>query len=102
MLNETGLGAPENWTFGDGFVERLRYEIDPQWRGEIPRTILITRDGAQPLSRGLPTWTTFAPGLMVLGIALRTCTPRRCTSSGRRVSTSCTRFCVTIKILRMQ
>jgi hypothetical protein len=24
----------------------LRYEIDPQWRGEIPRTMLITRDGA--------------------------------------------------------
>src|SRR5215467_312368 len=28
----------------------------------------------------------------MLGIALRTCTPRRWTSSGRRVSTSCTRF----------
>src|SRR6201987_3506452 len=46
MLAETGLAAAENWTFGDGFVERLRYEIDPQWRGEIPRTMLITRDGA--------------------------------------------------------
>jgi hypothetical protein len=45
MLAETGLAAAENWTFGDGFVERLRYEIDPQWRGEIPRTILIARDG---------------------------------------------------------
>jgi hypothetical protein len=32
----------------------------------------------------------------MLGIALRTCTPRRWTSSGRRVSTSCTRFCVSI------
>jgi hypothetical protein len=46
MLAETGLAAAENWTFGDGFVERLRYEIDPQWRGEIPRTMLIARDGA--------------------------------------------------------
>jgi thiol-disulfide isomerase/thioredoxin len=24
MLAETGLAAAENWTFGDGFVERLR------------------------------------------------------------------------------
>ena len=46
MLAETGLAAAENWTFGDGFVERLRYEIDPRWRGEIPRTMLIARDGA--------------------------------------------------------
>ena len=34
--------------------------------------------------------------MRMLGIALRTCTPRRCTSSGSRVSTSCTRFCVSI------
>jgi hypothetical protein len=45
MLAETGLTPAENWTFGDGFVERLRYEIDPHWRGEIPRTLLIARDG---------------------------------------------------------
>ena len=32
----------------------------------------------------------------MLGIALLTCTPRRCTSSGRRDSASCTRFCVSI------
>jgi hypothetical protein len=27
-------------------VERLRYEVDRQWRGEIPRTMLIGRDGS--------------------------------------------------------
>ncbi len=32
-LAQTGLAPAENWTFGDGFVERLRYEIDPQWKG---------------------------------------------------------------------
>ena len=46
MLAQTGLAAAENWTFGDGFVERLRYEIDPQWQGDIPRTLLIARDGS--------------------------------------------------------
>jgi hypothetical protein len=46
MLAETGLAAAENWMLGDSFVERLRYEVDRRWRGEIPRTMLIGRDGS--------------------------------------------------------
>ena len=45
MLENAGLGAAENWLFADGFVERLRFEIDPAWQGDIPRTLLIARDG---------------------------------------------------------
>jgi thiol-disulfide isomerase/thioredoxin len=45
MLEKAGLGAAENWLFSDGFVERLRFEIDPAWQGDIPRTLLIARDG---------------------------------------------------------
>jgi thiol-disulfide isomerase/thioredoxin len=46
MLGESGLSAgAENWMFSDDFVERLRYEIDPHWQGEIPRTLLIAADG---------------------------------------------------------
>jgi thiol-disulfide isomerase/thioredoxin len=45
MLEKAGLQAAENWIFSDGFVERLRFEIDPAWQGDIPRTILISRDG---------------------------------------------------------
>ena len=45
MLDRAGLGTAENWLFSDGFVERLRFEIDPAWQGEIPRTMLIARDG---------------------------------------------------------
>jgi thiol-disulfide isomerase/thioredoxin len=45
MLQKAGLGAAENWVFSDGFVERLRFEIDPAWQGEIPRTVLIATDG---------------------------------------------------------
>ena len=40
---EGRAGAAENWLFSDGFVERLRFEIDPAWQGEIPRTLLIAR-----------------------------------------------------------
>ena len=39
------LWPAENWIFNDGFVERLRFEIDPAWQGDIPRTLLIARDG---------------------------------------------------------
>ena len=45
MLAKTGLASAENWMFADDFVERLRFEINPRWRGEIPMTLLITRDG---------------------------------------------------------
>ena len=45
MLHKAGLSSVENWTFSDGFVERLRFEIDPTWQGDIPRTTLIARDG---------------------------------------------------------
>jgi len=45
MLQKAGLGSAENWIFDDGFVERLRFEIDPTWQGDIPRTLLIAADG---------------------------------------------------------
>jgi hypothetical protein len=32
--------------FSDGFADRLRFEIDPAWQGDIPRTMLIARGGA--------------------------------------------------------
>jgi thiol-disulfide isomerase/thioredoxin len=54
MLDESGLSArAENWMFGDDFVERLRYEIDPRWQGEIPRTVLIAADGTTTSLEGV-------------------------------------------------
>lgn len=44
MLERSGLAQAENWIF-DGFADRLRFEIDPTWQGDIPRTLLITREG---------------------------------------------------------
>ncbi len=45
MLRRSGLSSAENWMFSDGFAERLRYEIDPAWQGDIPRTMLVSGDG---------------------------------------------------------
>jgi thiol-disulfide isomerase/thioredoxin len=52
MLEKAGLTSAENWIFNDGFVERLRFEIDPAWQGDIPRTMLISRDGAITIIEG--------------------------------------------------
>jgi len=45
MLQNAGLSSAENWIFSDGFAERLRFEIDPAWQGDIPRTMLISSKG---------------------------------------------------------
>src|SRR3954452_3801399 len=52
MLDKSGLAAAENWIFSDGFAERLRFEIDPNWQGEIPRSILVGRDGSRTTIEG--------------------------------------------------
>ncbi len=33
-----GLGAAEQWVFADPQPEKLRFEIDRRWWGELPRT----------------------------------------------------------------
>ncbi len=45
-LAGAGLTGVESWIFADRFAERLRYEIDPRWRGELPHTVLIDRAGS--------------------------------------------------------
>ena len=44
-LRTAGLGQVESWGFADRFAARLRFEIDPRWQGEMPRTLLIAADG---------------------------------------------------------
>jgi len=53
MLARANLAKVENWTFTDRFNERLRYEIDPAWAGELPRTLLIDRDGKETVLTGV-------------------------------------------------
>ena len=52
-LDRAGLGSAESWAFTDRFYERLRYEIDPAWAGELPRTEMIARDGTVTVLRGV-------------------------------------------------
>lgn len=52
FLDQSGLAGAENWIFADPFVERLRYEVDPQWHGEIPLTLLIAGNGTRTTIEG--------------------------------------------------
>jgi hypothetical protein len=38
FLRQHDLREVETWMFADEFTERVRYAIDPSWRGELPRT----------------------------------------------------------------
>ncbi|MBI4986769.1 MAG: redoxin domain-containing protein [Rhodocyclales bacterium] len=44
LLAATGLAQRDTWVFGDAAPERLRFEIDRRWGGEMPRTYLFDRD----------------------------------------------------------
>ncbi len=45
VLAQHRLAGVEAWVFADAFTERLRYAIDRQWQGELPRTYLHGADG---------------------------------------------------------
>lgn len=36
-LTEFKLAQAEAWVFADSFVDRLRFEVDKKWHGELPR-----------------------------------------------------------------
>jgi len=41
FLKRYDPGAVESWIFADEYSERVRYAVDPAWRGELPRTYLF-------------------------------------------------------------
>ena len=44
-LKRAGLDGVPSYAFADSFTERLMFEAARDWRGELPRTHLITADG---------------------------------------------------------
>jgi thiol-disulfide isomerase/thioredoxin len=40
-LKRYGLDRLDTWVFADAVPERLRYAIDPAWRGELPKSYLF-------------------------------------------------------------
>lgn len=47
VLARAGLAGVQSWRFGTAFSDRLYFEVDPEWQGELPRTVLLSADGTQ-------------------------------------------------------
>ena len=45
-LAKAGLAGAEQWALADDFEQNIRFAIDRDWMGELPRTQLIGRDGS--------------------------------------------------------
>jgi len=41
-LAKFSLGKAEAWVFADSYTERLRFEVDRKWQGELPRTYFFS------------------------------------------------------------
>jgi thiol-disulfide isomerase/thioredoxin len=52
LLQKNGLGDAESWIFADPFVEKLRYEVDSTWQGELPRSYFYSPDQPPQRIRG--------------------------------------------------
>lgn len=44
LLEKYQLQDTENWVFNDDNAQKLRYEIDPDWYSELPRTYFFSPD----------------------------------------------------------
>ncbi len=44
VLQGKGLAMVESWIFADDFHQRLRFEVDRNWYGELPRSYLFDTD----------------------------------------------------------
>jgi thiol-disulfide isomerase/thioredoxin len=47
-------GAVESYRYADEFEERMRFAIDPKWRGELPRSYFVDASGHAEARTGLP------------------------------------------------
>ena len=51
-LAKAGLTGAEQWALADGFEQKIRFALDRDWMGELPRTQLIGRDGSMTTLSG--------------------------------------------------
>ena len=52
-LDRAGLGGVESWSVPSELDEFARARIDPEWSGEMPRTLLIAANGSLTRLRGV-------------------------------------------------
>ena len=47
ILEANQLAGIDSWVFADPNIERLRYNIDPEWFGELPRNYFYDADSSR-------------------------------------------------------
>ena len=52
-LEKAGLAGAVHYGFADDFLDRLFFEVDPTWRGELPFTAMIDSSGKLVAVAGL-------------------------------------------------
>jgi thiol-disulfide isomerase/thioredoxin len=55
LLIEHQLQNIDSWIFSDSLPERLRYKIDPNWYGELPRTYFYDANHKRKAHSGIVT-----------------------------------------------
>ena len=53
VLQQKGVAQLESWQFADAHRQRLRYEIDKNWYGELPRSYFYSPAGQVEAVSGL-------------------------------------------------
>jgi hypothetical protein len=51
-IAEFGLEGLENWKFADSATARLRYKLDQNWAGELPRSYFYAADSSRQAFSG--------------------------------------------------
>lgn len=52
VLQEHNLSKLDNWIFSDKNEQKLRYEVDPRWYGDLPRSYFFSTTGKHKRLRG--------------------------------------------------
>jgi hypothetical protein len=53
LLAKAGLGDLDNWRAQESPDEFMRATIDPTWRGDMPRTLLVAPNGKTTVLKGI-------------------------------------------------
>lgn len=53
LLTTKNLEGTETWVFADNFAERLYYDINPRWRGELPLTYFFDKNNVMLKHMGI-------------------------------------------------
>ena len=64
-----GMGKAEQWVFAEDMPERLRFEIDRRWYGEVPRTYFYDKKHQREAKTGLISKKFFEDWLVRNGVS---------------------------------